>query len=305
VSLLLGHWSFDPFVALVAVLTVAHERGMARLAPRSTPRGRRRRRQRSLLFYAGLAVLVVAICSPIDYWAGRYFYVHMVQHLLLMFFAPALIVLGAPWLPLLYAIPAAQRRRALRWVARSPRSRPLRRAGGLLLAPWTGVVALNAVMVLWHIPALFDLAERNDAVHVWLLHGSFFAAGILFWLQIAPSPPFSPRLSALAQCAVLVGTNLAMLLLAMALGVFTTASWYSVYNHVPGVALNPFADQQIGAGILWVCGDLWALPALIIVIRRAIAEHGTFSGALDRVLRGAPAVAGAPIGWAGRQPRKR
>ena len=98
------HWSFDPFLILVVVVVAWHEIGLWRLAQRSRPERTRQRRLRSLWFYAGLAVLLIAVESPIDYWADDYFLVHMIQHLLLMFAAPSLIVAGAPWQPLLAAL---------------------------------------------------------------------------------------------------------------------------------------------------------------------------------------------------------
>src|ERR1022692_756196 len=94
---LTGNWSFDPFLIVVIVLVIWHEVGLARLVRRSRPERTRQRRLRSLWFYGGLAVLLIAVESPIDYWADSYFFVHMVQHLLLIFAAPTMIVAGAPW----------------------------------------------------------------------------------------------------------------------------------------------------------------------------------------------------------------
>jgi putative membrane protein len=295
-SYLTQHWSYDPFMLIAAIVVIWHEIGLARLARRSRPDRTRQRRRRSLLFYSGLAVLLIAVQSPIDYWADAYFFVHMIQHLLLMFAAPTLIVAGAPWQPLLDALPGRSGKTATREVMTGGWARPLRAAGAFMLRPWISVIFFNLVMLVWHLPGPFDLSERNQAVHIWLMHSSFFIAGVLFWLQFVGSPPFRIRMSTVAQASALVATNCVMWVLAMAMGFLTSTSWYSVYDHVPGVTLPAFADQQIGAGILWICGDFWAIPTMIFVIRKLMAEDGSVSAAVDRILgRGS-----ARYNWANR-----
>jgi putative membrane protein len=278
------HWSYDPFLIIVAVLVGWHEVGLARLARRSRPERARQRRVRSLLFYGGLAVLLLSVGSPLDYWADDYFFVHMIQHLLLMFAAPSLVVAGAPWQPLLDALPGHLGREATREVMRGGWAGPVRAVAGALLRPWVAIGLFNVAMVAWHTPVLFDLAQNNQAVHIWLMHGSFFLAGVLFWLQFIPSPPLRPRLAPAGQAAALAGTNLVMWFLAMSMSLFSQGSWYPVYNHIAGVTLPPFADQQIGAAILWVCGDFWAVPCMIVVVRRLIAEDGSVGSAVDKIL---------------------
>jgi len=296
VSYILNNWSFDPFLIIAIVVAAWHEIGLARLAARSRPERNRERRLRSIWFYAGLAVLLIAVQSPIDYWADDYFFVHMIQHLLLMFAAPTLIVAGAPWQPLLDALPGRSGKAATRTVLTADWTRPLRAVAGFFLRPWIAILIFNAVMIIWHLPGPYDLAERNQTVHIWLMHSSFFIAGLLFWLQFIPSLPFRIRMTPVAQAAALLATNVVMWVLAMAMGFLSSTSWYAVYQHVPGVTLPPFADQQIGAGILWICGDFWAIPTMIFVVRRLMAEDGTMSAAVDRILgRGS-----ARYNWASR-----
>jgi cytochrome c oxidase assembly factor CtaG len=128
------------------------------------------------------------------------------------------------------------------------------------------------------------------------MHSSFLIAGVLFWLQFIGSPPFRIEMSAVGRAAALLTTNCVMWVLAMAMGLLTSTSWYPVYNQVPGVTLPAFADQQIGAGILWICGDFWAIPTMIVVIRKLMAEDGGVGAAVDKILsRGS-----ARYNWANR-----
>jgi putative membrane protein len=293
---ILDHWSFDPFCVLAAIVVSWHEIGLAKLARRSRPERTRQRRIRSLWCYLGLAVLLIAVDSPLDYWADLYFTAHMVQHLLLMFAAPSLVVAGAPWQPLLAALPGRAGKSLTREVTTGGWSRPLRVAAEWFLRPWVAITLFNAVMIGWHIPAAFDLAQDNSAVHIWLMHSSFFAAGVLFWLQFLSSPPFRSRLPPLGRAAGLLATNVVMIMIAMSLSIFTTHSVYAAYDHVPGVTLPPFADQQIGAAILWVCGDFWALPTMIVTVRKLIGDEGGMGTALENVVR-RQSHAGGVRGW--------
>jgi putative membrane protein len=317
-SYLADHWSVDAFGVVAIVAAAWYEIGLARM---SATEHAAHRGARSLLFYGGLVLLVLTTCSPVEYWSYDYFFMHMVEHLLLMFAVPTLIVAAAPWRPLaaafrgdraaspaLASVPSARAvspESAARAVSpesaatdpagaaahggagsdAAPQSRPGPVAAVLAapLRPWASVAIFNVVMVVWHLPGPLDLAERDTSVH-YLMYCTFIVAGVLFWLQFIGSPPFRIRMHPAAQAGALLLTNVIMWVLAMALGILTNGSWYSAYEHIPGVTLPPFADQQIGAGILWICGDFWAIPAMVHVIRRLIAEDGSIQSAIDRML---------------------
>jgi cytochrome c oxidase assembly factor CtaG len=294
VNYLTHHWDY-PEIALVAVLVVAvHERGLRALNARSTPAHSRSRRRRMWMAYAGIAVATLSVVSPLQYWSMEYFWVHMIQHVTVMLAAPALYVAGAPAIPLVFALPVATRRRLLRRVFLRPGRPLLRRIGGVVFSPLFAIVFFNVVMVLWMLPSVFNPVMGNPDLHVTLMLGSFFLSGLLFWMQFIPSRPWRPTLSPFARVGALLFTNLVMTIVAMALSFLASGPFYDIGNTMLGQAnmagmtpttLNPFADQQIGAAILWVCGDFWCFPALVMALRM-VTKNDANSSAMDHVLRG-------------------
>src|SRR6202047_5438185 len=93
-----AEWSPPVFLtATVIVTAIVYVRGWFAI-----------RRTRPVLFPAwrlaafllGLATILVAIGSPLDGFADALLSAHMVEHLLLMSFAPPLLLLGSPVVPL-------------------------------------------------------------------------------------------------------------------------------------------------------------------------------------------------------------
>jgi putative membrane protein len=288
------YWGY-PEITLVAILIVAvHERGLRVVNARSTRAHALKRRRRMWLSYAGIAVATLSVVSPLQFWSMEYFWVHMIQHVTVMLAAPALYVAGAPAIPLIFALPVATRRRLLRRVFLRPGRPLLRRIGAVVFSPLFAIVFFNLVMIVWMLPSVFNPVMGNSDLHVGVMLGSFFVSGVLFWFQFIPSRPWRPTLSPFARVGALLFTNLVMTIIAMALSFLASGPFYDIGNSMLHLAnmssmtpttLNPFADQQIGAAILWVCGDFWCFPALVMALRLA-TKNDANSSDMDQVLRG-------------------
>src|SRR5262249_41102367 len=121
--------------------------------------------------------------------------VHMIQHLLLMTVAPALILLGEPQLAFWNALPGSART-VLGRLLRAPLVRRGARAVSQPAVCWT-IAALT--LVGWHVPALFMLGLRSEVWHR-VEQSSFLGAGFLFWWPVMrpwPSMPTGPQWSTL------------------------------------------------------------------------------------------------------------
>jgi putative membrane protein len=295
VNYLNQNWG-HPLVALACVAVIAvHLWGLHVLNRRSTLERARRRRRRMIMSLAGIVLTTLSVCSPLEYWSMQYFWIHMLQHISVMLAAPALYVAGAPSLPLIHAVPVTLRRRMLKFVNLSRSARPLRGVLHVVTSTRFAVISFNLVMVVWMLPAAFDFVMKSETLHISLMLSSFLFTGILFWSKILGSYPFKSIEAPVIKAGALLLTNLIMTMVAMVLGMLTSTSDYrfppmmmvmgSMVMPTTIVTMNRLVDQQIGAAILWVCGDFWCLPALIFAIHQVVKD-GAQSSLADRFLRG-------------------
>lgn len=211
--------------------------------------------RREASFYAGLAVLIAAIDSPLDWDADKHFWVHMTQHVLLMMVAPPLLLLGKPWPRLIRPLPRGLRLPVARSVLAGATLEPARRVGRWLASPLPAFVLFSATLLAWHLPALYDLTLRNTAVHE-LEHTLFVGTALLFWVHLLPSP--RPQLTDAWRVAYGTGGVLVSWILAIVLGIAT----HPLYSY------PSLADQQVAAGIMWVPGSVPFCVALGFAVFR-------------------------------------
>jgi cytochrome c oxidase assembly factor CtaG len=244
-----------PFV-LGLVAAVLYEVGRRRHMRVVVPARRAGMGWRTLAFWAGLITLVLALDSVIDDQADRLFWVHMTQHVLLMMVVAPLFVVAAPWIPMWKGLPLSTRRGLGGAYMRSPGWRAVRAAGRRVVAPVPIWILFVIDLSVWHVPALYGLTLRNQAVHD-LEHLSFLVLAVLFWAQVVESPPLRPRLSEAWRVAYVTLAATACWLLAMVLA-FAPSPLYAGYESLasrPG-GISALADQQLAAGIMWGPGSI-------------------------------------------------
>lgn len=257
-------WPVQAPFFLVLAAAVVYQLGGRRSVPGH--REHVERRWRSAAFYGGLLTVVVATDTPLDPLSDTLFTAHMAQHILLLMVAPGLIVLSAPWLRLWQPLPLGFRRSVAKSVARGRWAAPLRALARMLSRPLPAWIAFNAVVVAWHVPALYDATLSGQAVHD-LEHATFFLAGVLFWLQVVDSPPVHARLEYGLRAVYLTGALLVGWVLAIVLAL-ASSPFYPAYAHLGHrtAGVSALADQQIAGGMMWVPGSvpftvafIWAL----------------------------------------------
>ncbi len=275
-------WPVEWPLAAIAVAAVLYLLG-GRLSATASDAAKR---WRGAAFYAGLITLAIAVGSPVDAYAGELFWVHMLQHVLVMMVAPPLLLIGRPWPRILRPLPLGVRRPVARGVLVGPPLAPARHLFRRLASPLPAFVLFNGTLLLWHAPALYDLTLRDGPVHD-VEHGLFFGTALLFWVHLVPGASSRPHLSDSARAFYGMGALAVSWILAIALGLAPRPIYgaYAALAHRPG-GLSALADQQLAAGVMWVPGSLpycivlvvaslrWLDPVTATARRRRLAgEH--------------------------------
>jgi putative membrane protein len=256
-------WSFQAWVVTSLLLALGlYLHGLFALWRAAAP-GRGIGFGAAACFFGGWLAAALALVSPLDTLAADLFWVHMVQHEVLMLVAAPLLVLGRPLAVWSWALPPD----AVRALAGPARSPLVRDAWGALTAPLGAWLAHAAVLWLWHVPAFFNAAAASAGWHA-AQHLSFFGTALAFWWVCVGAGRQARGGGVLCLLTTMMHTG--------ALGALLTLSgtaWYS--NNAVRWGWTALADQQLGGLIMWV-------PAGAVYLSAGLALFARWLGAAQR-----------------------
>jgi putative membrane protein len=237
-------WPLDPTVYLGLVVLFLGHAWLARGVGDA-------QRKHTLYFGLGLLTIWLALETQIDTIADHYLdSVHMLQHVLLGFVAPPLMLLGlSPGM-----------------VARLVRVPGVR----AVTEPIPAQVVAGLVMILWHLPPLYDATLYSEPLHV-SEHLTFIAAGILlYWPMLGATSAHSRwQMSPGVKLLYMLVATLPQDAVALAL-MFSRVPFYEFYTHAPRLvqSLTPLVDQTVAGAVLMIFGKLtMAIAALAVFVR--------------------------------------
>lgn len=245
-------WAFDPLQLLtIALAALAYGRRVATLQRH----GRPVRRVKQLLFYSGIAVLVLAFVSPVDFLGeSRLLFAHMIQHILIAEVGALLVVAGLTG-------------SILRPILALPYVGGLR----VLAHPFVALPTWALTLYLWHIPALYQAALTSDSLHAFQ-HMSFFATGAMMWAALLEPLPGPVWFGAGPKAAYVAVVRFAEAILANVF-VWSSQPFYPFYAEQERLwGISAIGDQNIGGGIMMVYGTVLTLSLFAWLFLRWMQE---------------------------------
>jgi putative membrane protein len=209
-------------------------------------------RRQVACFVAGMAILWAASDYPIhDIGENNLYSVHMLQHMMLAYFAPPLLLMATPEWFMRLLIGDGRVYSMFRWLTK----------------PVVAAVIFNLGVMVLHIPALVDDAVSNGPLH-YSLHAMVVLTALLMWMPVCGPIP-EVRLTPGGQIVYLFFQSFVPTVPAAWL-TFADGVVYTAYDHPPRMfGLSVRDDQQI-AGVLMKIGGsvyLWTLSTVLFFNR--------------------------------------
>jgi putative membrane protein len=221
------------------------------IGPRVVTNGPVVTRRQIQSFTAGALIMWIASDWPMHDIAEEYLYsVHMLQHMMLSYFVPPLMLLATPKWLFDAVFGSGRGYRAIKFLSRAP-------VAGLLF---------NVMVMVAHIPDVVNRSVSNGPLH-YSLHILLVVTSLLMWMPVCgPEKPF---------CLQYGGMMIFLFLMSVIPTV--PAAWLtfaegSVYKHydipVRVWGLSVTTDQQLAGAVMKSAGSLFLWSIIVVIFFR-------------------------------------
>jgi putative membrane protein len=221
------------------------------IGPRVVTNGPVVTRRQIQSFTAGALIMWIASDWPMHDIAEEYLYsVHMLQHMMLSYFVPPLMLLATPKWLFDAVFGSGRGYRAIKFLSRAP-------VAGLLF---------NVMVMVAHIPDVVNRSVSNGPLH-YSLHILLVVTSLLMWMPVCgPEKPFRLQYG-----------GMMIFLFLMSVIPTVPAAWLtfaegSVYKHydipVRVWGLSVTTDQQLAGAVMKSAGSLFLWSIIVVIFFR-------------------------------------
>ena len=204
-------------------------------------------KSRTVAFVGGSALIFFATGSGFASYDDSVFFMHVIQHLILMNAAPILLALSAPVTLLLQASPRKVQTVALR-ILHS-------RYVSILTFPIVAWLMNWVTMYAYFLTPIYSLSIRNPLFHDYT-HLDFLVAGYIYWSAVVSIDPLAHKMS--------FGAKIAYLLSGIPFGAFLGIALTQMSSSIDP-AVHSLVDTHTGGSVLWAFGEIFTLAALAAI----------------------------------------
>jgi cytochrome c oxidase assembly factor CtaG len=265
IQVVLTQWNADwTVILLAAISSVLYFRGWLGLHRRQP---NKYTHAKLAFFVSGVVVILFAIISPLDAYAGTLLQVHMAQHILLMMVAPPLLWLGWPALPLLCGLPPTIQKF---WLGPFLASKGTHKVARFFVHPIVALTLFSITTWGWHYPSAYKLALESDSWHA-IEHACFLFTALLFWFPVVapePSAPIWPRWAMIPYLLVADIQNT----LFSAFFSFANEPIYDFYPDLGLFGTTLMRDQSASGALMWVASSAIFLIPIAYIFKNILTN---------------------------------
>lgn len=250
-------YQFHPEVwILVAFLTGAYVYMVKAIGPKAVPAGQPAVTKRNkIAFGAAMLMLWIASDWPMHDISEEYLYsAHMLQHMILSYFMPPLVLLATPTWLMRVLIGDGKLYRRVRFFTK----------------PVVAGVLFNLVIMVTHVPGMVNASVDSGPLH-YSLHFAVVMLSLLMWMPVCGPLP-EVRIGPLGKCIYLFLQSVVPTIPAAWL-TFAEGTVYSSYD----IPIRVFGwsveiDQQLAGAVMKLAGGvfLWTIVIYIFFKRFAV-----------------------------------